>query len=90
MPQATPNSDPLNIYGMHKVLAEQSLTIFGLNASLLNPISRKELNQPALRPLNAGMTCHKAQGVLHFEIIEYLPGLTLFENIFNNSSQQSI
>ena len=54
--------------------------IFDLNVNLIKPVATNDLNQPALRPLNAGMTCAKSQAVLPFQLLDYHVGLRLFRD----------
>lgn len=42
-----------NKYSMARIIAKKN----GLDVNLINPITSKELNRPALRPLNAGLDC---------------------------------
>ena len=50
--------------------------VFGLDGSLIQPVQTSDLHQPARRPLKAGMTTLKAQGVLKTPLISYQSGLT--------------
>ena len=50
--------------------------VFGLDDRLIQPVQTSDLHQPARRPLKAGMTTLKAQGVLKTPLISYRDGLT--------------
>ena len=60
--------------------ALEAARIFGLNVDLIKPVTTKELNQPALRPLIAGMVSGKSQSVLPFPLLDYQIGLHLFRD----------
>jgi dTDP-4-dehydrorhamnose reductase len=48
---------------------------FGLDATGIRPVSTANLNQPAPRPLNAGMIVDRAQSVLQRSFVGYKAGL---------------
>jgi dTDP-4-dehydrorhamnose reductase len=50
---------------------------FGLDTSLIEPVSTAELGQAAPRPLKAGMHIDKVQGVLQTRLIDYVEGLRM-------------
>jgi dTDP-4-dehydrorhamnose reductase len=58
--------------------AVEAARVFGLDPSLVEPVSTEALAQPAARPLDAGMVCDKAQANLPFPLIGYREGLRLF------------
>lgn len=47
-------------------LAAKTAEVFGLNPQLLLPVSTKELTEPASRPLNTALSCHKAMEQLGY------------------------
>ena len=57
----------------------EAARVFGYPVQLIRPITTRELNQPAARPLNAGMTIAKAKGVLKTSLIGFRAGLRLME-----------
>lgn len=56
-------------------LAREAAAVFGLNASLIEPVPTSELGQPARRPLNAGLRVEKAAAMLSTELVGYREGL---------------
>jgi dTDP-4-dehydrorhamnose reductase len=57
--------------------AREAAAVFGLDASLIRPVTTPELGQAAPRPLDAGMICDKAQAELAFPLVAYGEGLRL-------------
>jgi len=54
---------------------------FKLNPVLIEPVSTLELEQPAPRPLKAGMIVDKAQGLLKTRLIDYMEGLAVMASL---------
>jgi dTDP-4-dehydrorhamnose reductase len=61
----------VNRYDFARAAAE----VFNLDASLIQPVTTKELQQPAPRPLQAGMRIDKAQACLPFPMLDCWSGL---------------
>jgi dTDP-4-dehydrorhamnose reductase len=57
--------------------AREAATVFGLDPSLIRSVTTAELQQPAARPLDAGMISDKAQAELSFPLISCGEGLRL-------------
>lgn len=55
--------------------ALQVASIFGLDSRLIKPVTTRELGQKAPRPLNAGLSCRKAQSVLKTRLLSSEEGL---------------
>jgi dTDP-4-dehydrorhamnose reductase len=55
--------------------ALEAARVFDLDPQLIQPISTAELNQPAARPLAAGLKVSKAQAVLRTQLLDYCLGL---------------
>jgi dTDP-4-dehydrorhamnose reductase len=53
--------------------------VFNFNKTLVRKIKTKDLNQPALRPLNSGLITYKAETELGFKPMDTLEGLRLFK-----------
>lgn len=62
-------------------LALAAARVFDLDSALIEPVSTAELEQPAPRPLKAGMIVDKAQGLLQTRLIDYLEGLTIMASL---------
>jgi dTDP-4-dehydrorhamnose reductase len=63
-------------------LAVAAAQAFGLDSGLIIPVRTAELEQAAVRPLQAGMRVNKAQEVLHTQLIDYLSGLRLMTSAY--------
>jgi dTDP-4-dehydrorhamnose reductase len=79
-------SDARGVYhvaGLERVnryeFAVKTATVFGLDASLIRPVTTQELNQAAPRPLNAGMTVDKITATVNTPLIGYLEGLQMMQ-----------
>ncbi len=68
-----------NLVGCERVsryeFALEAARQFDLDSTLIHPVSTAELNQPALRPLEAGLRVSKAQAVLRTQLLDYRLGL---------------
>ena len=53
----------------------EAASVFGLDRSLIQPVATSELEQVALRPLNAGMVVEKAAAQLTVPLMSYRDGL---------------
>lgn len=53
----------------------EAARVFELNSSLIQAVQTCELNQPARRPLKAGMIVEKAAALLEFPLLGYRDGL---------------
>lgn len=53
--------------------------VFGYDRNLVSPITTDMLNQPAPRPLNSGLTTHKAESELGFRPMDSKEGLELLK-----------
>jgi hypothetical protein len=54
---------------------------------LIKPVTTEALNQPASRPLNAGMNCEKALSLLPFELSGFQIGLQIFSDQINKNGE---
>ena len=68
-----------NLVGCERVsryeFALEAARQFDLDPTLIHPVSTAELNQPARRPLEAGLRVSKAQAVLRTQLLDYGVGL---------------
>ena len=55
--------------------AQEAARVFGLDESLLQPVTTTGLDQTAPRPLNAGMSAEKAETALGRKLLDYREGL---------------
>jgi len=54
--------------------------IFGLNASLIKPVTTGAAGQVARRPLKAGLVINKARRVLRSQMLDHAEGLRQMKN----------
>ncbi len=52
---------------------------YNLDKSLINPVSSKSLNQPALRPLKTGFDISKAKNELDYNPVDFLTGVKIMD-----------
>jgi dTDP-4-dehydrorhamnose reductase len=68
-----------NLVGCERVsryeFALEAARVFDLDPQLIQPVLTAELNQPAARPLSAGLKVSKAQAVLRTPLLDYCAGL---------------
>lgn len=57
--------------------AREAARLFGLDERLVEAVPTSELNQPARRPLNAGMRVTKAEQVLQRPLVDFSQGLRM-------------
>jgi dTDP-4-dehydrorhamnose reductase len=60
---------------------------FGLDESLVHPITTAELNQPARRPLRSGLVTDKAEGELYIRFRNIEQSLQLYKEIEQTANQ---
>jgi dTDP-4-dehydrorhamnose reductase len=65
----------------------EAARVFGYPVELVRPVTTGEMDQPALRPLNAGMTSAKASAILKTVLIGYRAGLRLMKNAHRPPAQ---